>query len=158
MIGPARVEVSTGGRLVSLDVFRGLTIAGMILVNNPGSWSAVYWPLAHADWHGWTPTDLIFPFFLFAVGASIALALAPRLERHESRRPLLLRIASRSAILVALGPLLPEFPSFDFARIRIPGVLQPIAVGYLVAALLFVATWGRRQIAVTTAVMLALLL
>jgi predicted acyltransferase len=68
------------GRLVSLDAFRGITIAGMILVNNPGNWSALYWPLAHADWHGWTPTDLIFPFFLFAVGASIALAIAPRLE------------------------------------------------------------------------------
>jgi len=150
--------MSRSGRLLSLDVFRGLTIAGMILVNNPGSWSAVYWPLAHADWHGWTPTDLIFPFFLFAVGASIALALAPRLERHESRRPLLLRIASRSAILFALGLFLAGFPSFDFASIRIPGVLQRIAVCYLVAALLFVATWGRRQIAVTTAVMLALLL
>jgi predicted acyltransferase len=150
--------VSTPGRLVSLDVFRGLTIAGMILVNNPGSWSAVYWPLAHADWHGWTPTDLIFPFFLFAVGASIALALAPRLERDEPRGPLLLRIVGRAVILFALGLFLAGFPSFDFATIRIPGVLQRIALCYLVAALLFLAAWKRHPIAATTAVMVGLLL
>ena len=90
--------MSTGGRLVSLDAFRGLTIAGMILVNNPGTWSAVYRPLTHADWHGWTPTDLIFTFFLFAVGVSIALALAPRLagdglEPHANTRYSLLQFA-----------------------------------------------------------------
>ena len=150
--------MSTTGRLVSLDVFRGLTIAGMILVNNPGTWSAVYGPLTHADWHGWTPTDLIFPFFLFAVGASIALALAPRLDRDESRGRLLLRIVTRSAILFALGLFLAGFPSFDFATIRIPGVLQRIAVCYLAAALLFLATWRRHQIAVTSAVLVSLLL
>ena len=150
--------MSTTSRLVSLDVFRGLTIAGMILVNNPGTWSAVYWPLTHADWHGWTPTDLIFPFFLFAVGVSIALALAPRLERDEPRGRLLLRIVSRSVILVALGLFLAGFPSFDFATIRIPGVLQRIAVCYLAAALLFVATWRRHPVAVTTAVLVSLLL
>jgi predicted acyltransferase len=133
------------GRLVSLDVFRGLTIAGMILVNNPGSWSAVYWPLTHADWHGWTPTDLIFPFFLFAVGVSIALALAPRLERDEPRAHLVGRIVARSLILFALGLFLAGFPSFDFSTIRIPGVLQRIAVCYFAAALLFLATWRMRQ-------------
>lgn len=145
------------GRLLSLDVFRGLTIAGMILVNNPGTWSALYWPLAHADWHGWTPTDLIFPFFLFAVGVSIALALAPRLERDGPRGRLLLRIVSRSAILFALGLFLAGFPSFDVATIRIPGVLQRIAVCYLIAALLFVATWSRHQTVVTAAVFVSLL-
>ena len=62
-------------RLVSLDVFRGITIAGMVLVNNPGTWSAIYWPLAHAEWHGWTPTDLVFPFFLFIVGVRFRLRL-----------------------------------------------------------------------------------
>src|SRR4029453_7780124 len=103
------------GRLVSLDVFRGLTIAGMILVNNPGSWSAVYRPLTHAEWHGWTPTDLIFPFFLFAVGVSITLALASRLGRGEPRARLMLRIVGRSAVLFALGLFLAGFPSFDFA-------------------------------------------
>ena len=150
--------MSTGtGRLVSLDVFRGLTIAGMILVNNPGSWSAVYGPLTHADWHGWTPTDLIFPFFLVAVGVSIALAVAPRLERDAPRGGLVARIIGRSAILVALGLFLAGFPSFDLATIRIPGVLQRIAVCYLAAALLFLVTWRRHQAAVTTAVLAILL-
>jgi predicted acyltransferase len=146
------------GRLVSLDVFRGLTIAGMILVNNPGSWSAVYRPLTHAEWHGWTPTDLIFPFFLFAVGVSITLALAPRLERGEPRSRLMVRIVGRSAVLFALGLFLAGFPSFDFAAIRIPGVLQRIAVCYLAAALLFLATWPRHQVAIMGASAASLLI
>jgi predicted acyltransferase len=146
------------GRLVSLDVFRGLTIAGMVLVNNPGSWSAVYWPLTHADWHGWTPTDLIFPFFLFAVGVSITLALAPRLERDESRARLVGRIIARSVILFALGLFLAGFPSFDLSSIRIPGVLQRIAVCYLVAALLVVATRRGRHVVTVGAVTATLLL
>src|SRR5215213_660970 len=74
------------GRLAALDVFRGLTIAGMILVNNPGDWGAIYSPLEHAPWHGWTPTDLVFPFFLFIVGVSITLALGRRAETAGSRR------------------------------------------------------------------------
>jgi predicted acyltransferase len=147
-----------GGRLVSLDVFRGLTIAGMILVNNPGSWSTVYRPLTHADWHGWTPTDLIFPFFLFAVGVSIVLALAPPLEAGAPRGRLVTRIVGRSAVLFALGLFLAGFPRFDLSTIRIPGVLQRIAVCYLGSALLFLATWGRRQIAATAAVAAGLLL
>ena len=151
-------QASPNRRLLSLDVFRGLTIAGMILVNNPGTWSAVYGPLTHADWHGWTPTDLIFPFFLFAVGASVTLALAPRLGRGESAGRLLLRIVTRSAILFALGLFLAGFPWFDLTTIRIPGVLQRIAVGYLAVALLFLATWRRHQIAVTVVAMAALLL
>ena len=75
-------------RLVSLDVFRGLTIAGMVLVNNPGTWSHIYWPLEHAEWNGWTPTDLIFPFFLFIVGVAIPLAFGKRIERGDARRAL----------------------------------------------------------------------
>ena len=73
------------GRLDSLDAFRGLTIAGMILVNNPGSWSHIYAPLRHAEWHGWTPTDLIFPFFLFIVGVAVPFSFGKRLERGDSR-------------------------------------------------------------------------
>src|SRR3981189_1360444 len=80
--GPRRYTGSVQNRRVlSIDVFRGLTVAGMVLVNNPGTWSAVYAPLRHADWHGWTPTDLIFPFFLFIVGVAIPLAL-PRPPRR----------------------------------------------------------------------------
>ncbi|MDQ3586562.1 MAG: DUF5009 domain-containing protein, partial [Acidobacteriota bacterium] len=77
-------------RLLSLDVFRGITIAGMILVNNPGTWAHIYDPLEHAAWHGWTPTDLVFPFFLFIVGVSITLAFARRVERGGSNRDLYL--------------------------------------------------------------------
>ena len=71
---PAKIN----DRLISLDVFRGITIAGMVLVNNPGTWSNIYWPLEHAEWHDWTPTDLIFPFFLFIVGVAIPLAFGRR--------------------------------------------------------------------------------
>jgi len=71
---PAKID----DRLISLDVFRGITIAGMVLVNNPGTWSNIYWPLEHAEWHDWTPTDLIFPFFLFIVGVAIPLAFGRR--------------------------------------------------------------------------------
>jgi predicted acyltransferase len=112
-----------GGRLVSLDAFRGATIAAMILVNNPGSWSAVYWPLAHAPWHGWTPTDLVFPFFLFMVGMAL----------NFSRRSTFRQALRRAAILFALGLFMAAYPFFDLASLRIPGVLQRIAVCYLAA-------------------------
>src|SRR5215831_18465906 len=111
------------GRVLSLDVFRGATVAAMVLVNNPGSWRAVYPPLRHAEWHGWTPTDLVFPFFLFIVGVSIALALGPRLEAGAPRGRLALRAARRATIIFALGLLLHAIPSFDLANVRIPGVL-----------------------------------
>jgi predicted acyltransferase len=142
-------------RLLSLDVFRGLTVAAMVLVNNPGTWRAVYPPLRHADWHGWTPTDLVFPFFLFIVGAAIPLALGPRLEAGAARGPLAGRILRRSAIIFGLGLLLHAIPSFDLATIRIPGVLQRIAVCYLAAALLFLTTAWRTQAGVAAAALLA---
>jgi predicted acyltransferase len=143
-----------GGRLVSLDVFRGLTVAGMVLVNNPGTWQAVYAPLRHADWHGWTPTDLIFPFFLFIVGVAIPLALGRRLAAGEGRAAIVAKICRRAVIIFALGLVLHAVSNFDLATIRIPGVLQRIAVCYLVAALLFVTTSSRTQ-AVLAAVALA---
>src|SRR3954452_6746228 len=77
-------------RLMSLDVFRGLTIAAMILVNNAGDWEHIYWPLEHATWHGWTPTDLIFPFFLFIVGVSMVLSFNSRSGKGATRKELLL--------------------------------------------------------------------
>ncbi|MCK5652245.1 MAG: DUF5009 domain-containing protein, partial [Gemmatimonadetes bacterium] len=133
------------GRLMSLDAFRGLTIAGMILVNNPGSWAHVYPPLAHAEWHGWTPTDLIFPFFLFIVGVALPFSFAKRLARGDSRRDLFLHVLRRSAILLALGLFLGGFPRFDLSTIRIMGVLQRIGVVYLFAAsaYLFLKVRGR---------------
>jgi len=133
------------GRLQSLDAFRGLTIAGMILVNNPGSWSHVYPPLLHAEWHGWTPTDLVFPFFLFIVGVSVPLSFGKRLARGDSRRDLLRHVASRSLILFGLGIFMAAFPRFDLLNVRIMGVLQRIGLVYLLAApaYLFLGRRGR---------------
>lgn len=127
-------DLRPGGRLESLDAFRGLTIAGMILVNNPGSWSHVYPPLLHAEWHGWTPTDLIFPFFLFIVGVSIPFSFGKRLARGDSRTTLFLHILRRSVILFGLGLLMAAFPRFDLLDIRIMGVLQRIGLVYLFVA------------------------
>jgi predicted acyltransferase len=128
-------------RLVSLDAFRGITIAAMLVVNNPGSWSAIYPPLRHAEWHGWTPTDLIFPFFLFIVGVAIAFSLGGRLGRGDSRRQLMLKATMRAAILFALGLLLHGFPGYDLSSIRVMGVLQRIAVAYFAASAIVIGTW-----------------
>ena len=128
------------GRLRSLDVLRGATIAGMILVNNPGDWGKTFAPFLHAEWHGWTPTDLIFPFFLFVLGVAIPLAFASRLERSGGDlRPLYLQILRRTIILFGLGLFLAWFPFYDvnWAMARIPGVLQRIAVVYLFASLAY---------------------
>jgi predicted acyltransferase len=140
-------------RLVSLDVFRGLTIAGMVLVNNPGSWSHIYWPLGHANWHGWTPTDLIFPFFLFIVGVSITLALGSRRETNEKTRSLHWKIIKRALIIFVLGLFLAGFPYFHLSTIRIMGVLQRIALCYLFAALIFLKTDLRKQLIITAALL-----
>ena len=121
------------GRLVSLDVFRGLTMASMVVVNNPGDWGNVYAPLLHAEWNGWTPTDLIFPYFLFIVGVSMTLS--------RSTLGPWGRILRRFATIWGLGLLLAAFPYFRLATLRIPGVLARIAVCYLLATLVF--RWTR---------------
>lgn len=141
-------------RLISLDFFRGLTIAAMILVNNPGSWSHVYPPLLHAQWHGWTFTDLIFPFFLFIVGVSISLALAARKEQQAAPKTLYLKIIRRTLILFALGLFLSGFPFFELTTIRIPGVLQRIAVCYFFASLIFLHCRPWTQMAWATGLLL----
>ena len=145
----ANKEVSGGNRLLSLDFFRGATIAAMILVNNPGSWSHVYPPLLHAQWHGWTLTDLIFPFFLFIVGVSISLAFSSKKEAHLPARNLYAKIIRRTLILFVLGLFLSGFPFFDLTNIRIPGVLQRIAVCYFFASLIFLHGGIKAQIAWT---------
>ncbi len=127
----------TEGRLHSLDVFRGLTIAAMILVNNPGSWSYVYPPLSHAKWHGATPTDWIFPFFLFIVGVAIAIAIGGRKQSGVDRTILSKKILRRSLIIFATGLFLSAYPHFDLSTLRIPGVLQRIAIVYGITAMLF---------------------
>jgi predicted acyltransferase len=126
-------------RLISLDVFRGMTIAGMVLVNNPGTWAAIYGPLQHAPWHGITPTDYIFPFFLFIVGIAIPIALGKRVEEGIAR-DVYLKIFRRAAVIFRLGLFLAGFPYFELSTLRIPGVLQRIAVCYLIASLIFLHT------------------
>ena len=141
-------------RMVSLDVFRGITIAGMILVNNPGTWSAIHSPLEHAAWHGLTPTDLVFPFFLFIVGVSITLALGRRAEGGGSKRDLYLKIIRRTLIIFALGLVLAGFPHYELSTLRIPGVLQRIAVCYLIASVIFLNTKWRTQALIAAALLL----
>lgn len=120
-------------RFLSLDVMRGLTLALMILVNTPGSWSAVYAPLLHAQWHGATPTDYIFPFFLFIVGSALFFSSRSRTDASASKR--LAKIVKRSALIFLIGVLLNAFPfTGSLAELRIPGVLQRIALAYLFAA------------------------
>jgi predicted acyltransferase len=139
-------------RLVSLDVFRGMTIAAMILVNNPGTWSAVYQPLLHAEWHGITPTDFIFPFFLFIVGVAISLALGKR-ARDKNKKTIYLKIIRRTLLIFLLGLFLAAFPFFEFSTLRIPGVLQRIAVCYLIASLIFLHTNWKQQAIIGTIIL-----
>src|SRR6476660_6185530 len=147
------MSAATPNRLLSLDVFRGITIAAMVLVNNPGTWSSIYWPLEHAEWSGWTPTDLVFPFFLFIVGVSITLAFARRVQAGAVQRSLYLKVIRRAAIIFAVGFLLNLFPRFDFTTVRIPGVLQRIAVCYLIASLIFLRTKVRTQFVIALALL-----
>ena len=130
-------------RLTSLDVFRGLTIAGMILVNNAGDWRHIYWPLEHAEWNGWTPTDLVFPFFLFIVGVSMVFSFSAREARGCARRTLMLHVLRRAAIIFGLGVGLAAIGIHQLHDLRIPGVLQRICVVYLFAGLMALTT-GRR--------------
>lgn len=147
-------EEINSGRLVSLDVFRGITIAGMVLVNNPGTWSAIYSPLKHAEWHGITPTDYVFPFFLFIVGVAIPLALGKRIESGTVTKDVYLKIVRRTAIIFLLGLFLAAFPYFNFSTLRIPGVLQRIAVCYFVASLLFLHLDWKKLTIVSAALLL----
>lgn len=133
------------GRLISLDVFRGLTIAGMILVNTPGSWKYVYSPLQHAEWHGCTPTDLVFPFFLFIVGVSIVLAFAKSQEKGATPAQLWTKILKRTFLLLLIGWLLHLYPKFDISHLRLPGVLQRIALVFFFCAVIYLTVPLRWQ-------------
>lgn len=141
--------MDTSKRLVSLDIFRGMTIALMILVNNAGDWGNVYAPLLHADWDGCTPTDLVFPFFLFIVGVSIALALGKRKEAGYDHGAIIKKILSRTAIIFAIGIFLNAFPYFDLSNIRIAGVLPRIALVYGISALIFLKAKNWKTVAWT---------
>ena len=132
-------------RLLSLDFFRGLTVATMILVNNPGSWGHIYTPLEHAEWNGCTPTDLVFPFFLFIVGVSIAYAMGSKKADPRTHNQTILKALKRGAILFGLGLFLSLFPrsfnDFNFIesikQVRIPGVLQRIGVVFFISSVIF---------------------
>lgn len=139
-------------RFLALDVFRGIAIAGMILVNTPGSWSHIYWPLAHADWHGSTPTDLIFPFFLFITGASMAFSFSKC--GYSLTRTLNIAIARRVGILFALGLFLNWFGFWsDIGDLRIMGVLQRIALAYGLAAYLILGLSYSQRVAACLALL-----
>ncbi len=125
-------------RVVSVDIFRGITIIAMILVNNPGTWSSVYSPLLHAEWHGLTPTDLIFPFFIFIVGISISYAYKNKSNDLTTYRKIVLRTLKLVGLGLLLSWFLPYFPFFKSLDIvRFPGVLQRIGIVFLCAAILF---------------------
>ncbi len=158
-------HTTTRERLLSLDVFRGLTIAGMLLVNDPGTWSAIFPPLEHAEWHGWTPTDLIFPFFLFIVGITTHLSLSARRARGDEDSAIVKQILRRGLIIYLLGFLMALFPFYQWGTIealpnasawdrivwriehvRILGVLARIGIVYIFAGLLTLKTTVRQQI------------
>jgi predicted acyltransferase len=167
LLNPTFSKPAPKPRLVSLDVFRGLTVAAMILVNNPGTWDHVYWPLDHAEWNGCTPTDLVMPFFLFIVGVSIVYAMdTKKLNPHE-HRGLIIRISRRTGTLVLLGWILALFPSSPdalqqtihaplqrLATFRFMGVLQRIAIVYFICALIFLKTGWRTWLSTCSAIML----
>ncbi len=156
----SRPELSQS-RLVSLDVFRGITIAAMTVVNEPGTWSAVYPPMLHAEWNGATPTDWIFPFFLFIVGVSIAFAFG-RYQSESATAPVYSKIVRRTVLLFGLGLLLNIFPIYNLwtglwfepSHVRIMGVLQRIAVCYGIAAAIFLWTRWRTQVAIVAILLL----
>lgn len=141
-----QTPAGTSQRLVSLDAFRGLTMALMVLVNNAGSGQDCYAQLRHSDWHGWTITDTVFPTFVWIVGVAITLSLGKRVAAGTPRARLLPQIFRRAAILFALGLLCYAFPHFNLGTQRILGVLQRIAICYLVASILFLYTGVRAQI------------
>ena len=174
--GPRR---ATRERLLSLDVFRGMTIAAMLLVNNPGSWAAIYPPLEHATWQGWTPTDLIFPFFLFIVGITTHLSISARRERGVADDVIVRQVLKRAALIFLLGFLMSLFPFYQWGapstwpvpvdapsagfwerivyrwqHVRILGVLQRIGLAYAAGALLTLRAPLVRQVATLAAMLI----
>ena len=140
-------------RLVSLDAFRGFTIAAMVLVNNPGDWGHLYGPLEHAKWNGWTFTDCIFPFFLFIGGVAMALSLGRLAAAGADRPRLLAKLARRAMLIFLIGFLLNFMPYFNIEKVRIPGVLQRIALCTLLAAPIVVYCGWRMQLAIIAGVL-----
>jgi len=141
-------------RLLSLDMLRGLTIALMIVVNDPGSWEHLYWPLEHAAWHGITITDFVFPFFIFIVGVSIVLSASKQMKAGADKGKMRKKIFIRSLKIFGLGIFLNLFPEFNFMELRIPGVLQRIAIVYLACALIGLSTDWKGQLKIFAVLLL----
>ena len=169
---PTSPSVPARERLLSLDVFRGITVAGMLLVNDPGTWEAIYPPLEHAKWNGWTPTDLVFPFFLFIVGITTYLSLGARRARGDTEQAIRAQIIRRGALIFLFGLLINGFPYFTWGNVpgvadptllqrmgdrllhwRALGVLQRIGIAYTVAALLTLRTTVRQQILILASIL-----
>ena len=143
-------------RLVSLDIFRGIVIAFMILVNDPGDGTASYWPLKHTEWNGWTPTDLVFPSFVFIVGVAMAFSFRSRLDRGQSRSTLLKHVLWRGAVLFAFGVVLNGLGvRYHLDHWRVYGVLQRIAICYVTTAVLELWTNWRIQLAIAIGCLLS---
>jgi predicted acyltransferase len=136
---------NNSSRLQSLDVFRGLTVMIMTLVNNPGDWGHIYTPLEHSAWNGCTVADLVFPSFLFIVGVSIVFAMQTAKQQPENHGKLIIKILKRALIIAGLGLFMSFFLNWDFATLRFPGVLQRIAVVYLICGLIFIKSGYRFQ-------------
>ncbi|QDH80529.1 DUF1624 domain-containing protein [Echinicola soli] len=132
-------------RLISLDALRGITIAAMILVNFPGSWDHVFPPLHHAQWNVITPTDFIFPFFLFIVGVSIVMAYSGKMDAPLDKGDIYKKLLFRGAKIFILGIILGMIPEFDFSSIRVAGVLQRIAVVFVVCTIMFINLGWKQQ-------------
>lgn len=164
---PAPAPAAARERLLSLDVFRGMTIAGMLLVNDPGSWGAIYPPLEHAAWNGWTPTDLIFPFFLFIAGITTHLSLDARRRRGDDDGAVVAQVLRRGALIFLFGLIINAFPFYTWGsvdgiadpgmwqrvvdrvhHVRIMGVLQRIGLAYTIAALLTLRTTLKQQLVI----------
>lgn len=141
-------------RLYALDVFRGFTIMAMLTVNYPGTWDHVFAPLLHKDWNGITPTDLIYPFFLFIVGVSIFFAYSKKLSEETGKTKLYQKIIIRSLKIFAVGIFLSMYPEFNFDEVRIAGVLQRIAIVFLFCSILFLNTTWKNQIYIGAALLI----
>ena len=137
---PSIMQPQPKQRLLSLDFFRGLTIAAMVLVNNPGDWGHIYAPLEHSKWNGCTPTDLIFPFFLFMVGVSIVYAISGRKQDKTQHKQIISKAFKRAVTLYIIFALLALIPNFDFAHFRIMGVLPRIAIVFFICVIIFIKT------------------
>ena len=149
---------SKNNRLLSLDILRGLTIIFMIIVNDPGSWDHVYAPLLHADWNGITPTDYIFPTFIFIMGVSIVLALGKMKSAGVSKGKLVKKILWRALKIYLVGLFLWLFPLFELDNIRWVGVLQRISAVYLACALIFLFSDYKKWIYLSIGILVAYLI